>query len=138
MLGVVFAAFGALLGLRIAGMPLSIYAQLGLVLLIGLAAKNAILIVAFAKDARERGGVPVMEAAAMGAKERFRAVLITSATFIFGLLPMVFATGAGSVSRQAIGVATLSGMLATTLVGIVFVPGLFVLFRKPREMKTAK
>ena len=127
MASVFAATCGALLGLKLAGLSFSVYAQLGLVLLVGLASKSAILIVEFAKTARERGESAV-EAAATGASERFRAVIMTALTFMLGMLPMVFATGAGAVSRRAIGVAAFSGMAASTFVGIVLVPGLYVLF----------
>ena len=133
MLSVATAVLGALLGLQIAGLSFSVYAQLGIVLLVGLASKNAILVVEFAKDKHEKEGLGIVEAALAGARERFRAVLMTALTFVLGIAPLVWATGAGAGSRRAIGTATFAGMLAATLIGLVFVPGLYVLFQKLRE-----
>ena len=127
MLSVFVAVCGALAGLKIVGMDLSIYAQLGLVLLVGLASKNAILIVEFSKSRREEG-MTTLEAAADGARQRFRAVLMTAFTFILGVLPMVLATGAGAASRRAIGTTVFWGMCAATVVGIVLVPALYAFF----------
>ncbi|HAB83880.1 MAG TPA: hydrophobe/amphiphile efflux-1 family RND transporter, partial [Sutterella wadsworthensis] len=94
MLSVLFAVMGALLGLELTGGDMSIYTQLGMVMLIGLAGKNAILMVEFAKTARE-SGLSIIEAAKQGASIRFRAVMMTAWSFLFGVLPLVFATGAG-------------------------------------------
>ena len=126
------AALGALTGLLISGLDLSIYAQIGVVLLVGLASKNAILIVEFSKTARE-SGMTVFDAAITGVRTRFRAVLMTAFSFILGVLPMVIASGAGANSRRAIGVTVFSGMLAATLFGIFLIPALYASFQTARE-----
>ena len=123
----VFAVLGALTGLTLMGLPLSIYAQLGIVLLIGLASKNAILIVQFTLS-YHRQGMPILQAAVKGAGERFRAVVMTALTFILGVMPMIFATGAGAGSQVSMGTSVFFGMIASTAVGILFVPALFALF----------
>jgi HAE1 family hydrophobic/amphiphilic exporter-1 len=132
MLSVAVALCGALGGRPLTGTELSIYAQLGLVMLIGLAAKNAILMVEFSMRERERG-LPVREAAVNGANLRYRAVMMTAWSFLFGVFPLVRATGAGAHAQRAIGITTFSGMLAATVVGIIFVPALYCVFQRLRE-----
>ena len=126
LMSVVAAVGGGLFGLWISGMSMSIYAQLGLVLLVGLAAKNAILIVEFAKDEHEHGA-SVYHAAMDGLTQRFRPVLMTAFTFILGMVPMVIATGAGAASRRAIGVPVFYGMLIGTMVGLILIPLFYML-----------
>ena len=132
MLSVIFALLGALIGLWVTKTPLSIYAQLGCVILIGLSAKNAILMVEFSKQERE-SGKGIFEAAISGADLRYRAVMMTAWSFVIGVLPLVFAVGAGSGAMKAIGICTFSGMLFASVVGIVFVPALYSLFQRLRE-----
>jgi hydrophobe/amphiphile efflux-1 (HAE1) family protein len=132
MLSVAVAVLGALVGLMLASIDINIYAQIGLVLLIGLAAKNAILIVEFAKERRDEG-MATPQAAAAGTAQRFRPVLMTAMASILGVIPLVIATGAGAASRRAIGVTVFGGLLVGTLVGLLLIPVLYVLVQTVRE-----
>ncbi len=126
LLSLSVAVSGAMLGLFFSGMPLSIYSQLGIILLVGMASKNAILIMEFARDERAKGAT-LVNAAVRGLRERFRAVLMTASAFILGVFPMVIAGGAAAASRQAIGVPVFWGMLIGTLGGLFIIPMVYVL-----------
>ena len=132
-----FAMLGGFIGMKICGLDFSIYAQLGIVMLIGLACKNAILMVEFSEQERE-SGKSVEESAQNGFRHRYRAVLMTAWSFVIGVFPMVIATGAGAGSRRAIGITTFYGMLLSTLIGIVFIPPLYAFFQRAREWVYAK
>lgn len=123
------ALIGALFFQYVAGYSLDIYAQIGLVMLIGLSTKQAILIIEFAKDAHQ-GGMPIKEAALQAAKLRFRAVMMTNIAFILGLLPLVFAEGAGAASRHSVGMTVFGGMMAVAFIGTFLVPAFYVMIEE--------
>ena len=132
------ALLGALFFQYVSGLSLDIYAQVGLVMLIGLSTKQAILIVEFAKDAMEKDGMSYVEAAMQAAKLRFRAVMMTNIAFILGLLPLVFAKGAGAGSRHSIGVSVFGGMLAVAFIGSILVPAFFVMTNYVKQKSSEK
>lgn len=132
ILSVAFASLGGMLSLYLAGMLLDIYAQLGLIMLIGLCAKSTILMVEFSMQERA-SGKSIALAAINGANYRYRAVLMTAWSFIIGVMPLLFASGAGAESRKVIGVTTFWGMLCATLIGVAFIPPMFAVFQKTRE-----
>jgi HAE1 family hydrophobic/amphiphilic exporter-1/multidrug efflux pump len=137
LLGIPFAVFGAYIGLTLRGMANDIYAQIGLVMLIGLAAKNAILIVEFAKLEYERGR-PLIDAAIEGARLRLRPILMTSFAFVLGSAPLALATGAGSGARLVLGTAVVFGMTAATMIGIFIIPVFYVLVQTLAERLLGK
>ncbi|WP_205508901.1 efflux RND transporter permease subunit [Longitalea arenae] len=121
--------FGSFLMIKLMGLANDIYAQVGLIMLVGLLGKNAVLIVEFAAQ-KHRAGMSVFKAAMEGAKTRFRPILMTSLAFIAGLIPLVFATGPGAIGNRTIGSSSLGGMLVGTLAGVIVIPGLYYMFGK--------
>jgi hydrophobe/amphiphile efflux-1 (HAE1) family protein len=132
LLVIPFGVLGAFLGLWLRGFDNNVYTQIGLIMLIGLAAKNAILIVEFAKLRREQGE-PIVQAALDGAKLRLRPILMTSFAFILGTVPLAIALGAGAGARQALGTAVVFGMLVATLIGVFFIPVFYVMLQRVSE-----
>jgi HAE1 family hydrophobic/amphiphilic exporter-1/multidrug efflux pump len=134
IMAVPFALAGALLAVLLRGMPNDIYFQVGLITLIGLAAKNAILIVEFATQ-KMKEGMPVAEAAIEAARLRFRPIVMTSMAFVLGILPLVFATGAGAAARRSMGTGVLGGMLLATFIATVFIPLFFTWLSRKRTQR---
>ncbi|MEP6781057.1 MAG: efflux RND transporter permease subunit, partial [Gemmatimonadaceae bacterium] len=137
ILGVPIGIAGAFFGVWLRGSPSDIYFQVGLITVVGLAAKNAILIVEFANTLRA-GGMTIRDAAIEAARERFRPILMTSFAFILGVLPLVVAGGAGAGSRRSLGTGVFSGMLFATTVGVFFIPLFFYVIRRAVEPKNKR
>jgi HAE1 family hydrophobic/amphiphilic exporter-1 len=116
----------------------NLYTQVGLILLIALSAKNAILIVEVAREERIRHGKPILQAAVDASIARLRPILMTSFAFILGVVPLVVASGAGASARKSIGITVFSGMLASTCLAVLFVPGFFVLMQRFEEWRAAR
>jgi len=138
LLAVPLSLIGPVAALKGLGIDNNLYTQIGLVLLIALSAKNAILIVEVARERRIFDGKPIVEAAVEAARTRFRPILMTSFAFILGVMPLVLATGAGANARKSIGIAVFSGMLASTCLAVLFVPSFFVLVRRFEERRAAR
>jgi multidrug efflux pump subunit AcrB len=137
LFGVPFGALGAFLGIWLRGTPSDIYFQVGLITVVGLAAKNAILIVEFANDLRAQG-LSIRGAAMQAARERFRPILMTSFAFILGVSPLVVAGGAGAASRHSLGTGVFAGMLFATTIGIFFIPLFFGVIRSLAERASGR
>ena len=137
VLSVPLALVGPVLVLNAVGIDNNLYVQIGLILLIALSAKNAILIVEVARELRQHGQA-IGEAAVNAARARFRPILMTSFAFILGVVPLVLASGAGASARKSIGVTVFSGMLASTFLAVLFVPALFVLLQQFEEWLKAR
>lgn len=128
ILSVATASLGGMAALKFYALSMDIYCQLGLLMLIALTAKTAILMVEYAKQEREKG-VSIYESSINGMRLRFRAVLMTALSFVIGVAPLLFASGAGAASRKSVGVTTFWGMLTATFIGMLFIPGLYVIFQ---------
>jgi HAE1 family hydrophobic/amphiphilic exporter-1 len=128
------AALGVVLALVMRSAENNVYTQIGVVLLVALASKNAILIVEFASEQR-RAGIGIRESAVNAARLRFRAILMTAFSSILGFLPLLVASGAGAASRQAVGNAVVGGMMAATVFSLLFVPTFFVVFQRLAEWR---
>jgi HAE1 family hydrophobic/amphiphilic exporter-1 len=132
VMGLPVALLGAMIGCLVMGTPVSIYTQIGIILLVALSAKNGILIVEFARDFRAQGN-SIRDAAFQAGHIRLRPILMTSLAFVFGVMPLLFATGAGAESRIALGAAVVFGMALNTLLATVYIPNFYELMQKIQE-----
>ncbi|MBO7722790.1 MAG: efflux RND transporter permease subunit, partial [Thermoguttaceae bacterium] len=138
MMAVPLGVSGAILAVALRGLDVNIYTQIGLIIMIGLSAKNAILITEFARDNRLKEKMGIIESAKNAGRQRLRPIMMTSFAFILGVVPLAIATGAGANSRRAIGTAVCGGMLEETMIGIVVTPVLFVLLTRVSEWTMKK
>jgi multidrug efflux pump len=128
LLGIPFGVLGAYFGVWLRGQPSDVYVQVGLITVVGLSAKNAILIVEFANKLHAQG-MPLLQAATEAARDRLRPILMTSLAFIFGVSPLLIASGAGAMSRHSIGTTVFSGMVVATAIAVIFIPLFFHLIQ---------